>query len=93
MFFFQRYTWRFIELAVQLYPGYIFCFYYGTFRKHYNYYNYSRLTFSFASNLVPRALLLGFGGGAGKGPGIGRSHDHQAPRAELLKAWLALTIG
>ena len=25
------------------------------------------------SNLVPRALSPGFGGGAGKGPGIGRS--------------------
>ena len=31
------------------------------------------------SNLVPRALFPGFGGGAGKGPGIGRSHDHQTP--------------
>ena len=32
------------------------------------------------SNLVPRALFPGLGGGAGKGPGIGRSHDHQTPR-------------
>ena len=35
---------------------------------------------SFISNLVPRALFPGFGGGAGRGPGIGQSHDHQTPR-------------
>ena len=28
------------------------------------------------TNLVPRALFPGFGGGAGKGPGIGRSIRH-----------------
>ena len=53
MFFFQRYTWRFNKLAVQLYAGYIFCFYYGTVRKHYHFDNYYRLTlrpyFSLAS--------------------------------------------
>ena len=44
MFCFEWYTWRFIILAIQFFPGYIFCVFCRTACKDYHFDNYFWLT-------------------------------------------------